>query len=236
MKILESGARELGLELTPAQQGQFELYYKELIDWNRRVNLTAIVDYEEVQVKHFLDSLTAVLAGRVLNGLKAIDIGTGAGLPGIPLKIILPGLRLTLLEATAKKVRFLEHLADTLALDSIEIINARAEEIAYDARYRGRFDLVLCRAVAALPALVELGLPFAAIGGRLVAWKKGDIRGEVEKSRKAVAVLGGAFGRMVAVDIGGLRDDRCLVVIEKVSVTPDEYPRRPGLPARRPIC
>ena len=235
METLVSGARELELGLTPRQLEQFERYYHELVDWNRRVNLTAITGYEDVQVRHFLDSLTAVLAARSPAGLSVIDIGTGAGLPGIPLKIAFPGLRLILLESTAKKVKFLEHLVAVLALDDIEVAKGRAEELGHDPRYRERFDLVLCRAVAALPALVELGLPFAAIGGRLVAWKKGDIGREVEESGKAVSVLGGAFGEPVNVAIDGLRDGRCLVVVEKIKATPDTYPRRPGVPARRPL-
>jgi len=235
MEALESGARGLGLALTGQQLEQFELYYHELVDWNRKVNLTAITEYKDVQVRHFLDSLTMVLAVGPADGLQAIDIGTGAGLPGIPLKIVFPVLRLTLLEATAKKIKFLEHLALRLSLNNVEIVSGRAEELGHDQRYRERFDLVLCRAVAALPALVELGLPFSAVGGRLVAWKKGDISQEIEASRKAIDLLGGSFNRTVPVDIEGLRDDRCLVVIEKVGATQPNYPRRPGVPARRPI-
>ncbi len=132
-------------------------------------------------------------------------------------------------------MKFLEHLVGVLALDDVEIINGRAEELGHDPRYRERFDLVLCRAVAALPALVELGLPFAAIGGHLIAWKKGDIGQEVEESKESRGYPRRRLRRDVMVDIEGLRDGRCLVVIEKVSATPDAYPRRPGLPARRPI-
>jgi 16S rRNA (guanine527-N7)-methyltransferase len=235
MEALESGARGLGLGLTRPQLERFELYYRDLVDWNRKVNLTAITEYEDVQVRHFLDSLTAVLAIGLPDGLKAIDIGTGAGLPGLPLKIVFPGLRLTLLEATAKKVKFLEHIVARLALENVEIVAGRAEEFGHDPRYRERFDLVLCRAVAALPALAELGLPFSAVGGRLVAWKKGDIGREVEEARKAVDLLGGRISRIVPVEVEGLRDGRCLVVVEKLGATPPAYPRRPGVPARRPI-
>jgi 16S rRNA (guanine527-N7)-methyltransferase len=237
MAALRAGARELDIALTPGQLERFELYYRELVDWNRQVNLTAITGYEDVQVRHFLDSLTVVLATGPLDrpDLKVIDIGTGAGLPGIPLKIAFPGIRLTLLEATGKKVRFLEYLVGRLGLGGVALAAGRAEELGHDPLYRERFDLVLCRAVAALPALVELGLPFNAAGGRLVAWKKGDISRELEESRKAVAALGGRFGKIVAVDIDVLRDGRCLVVVEKVEATPEEYPRRPGLPTKRPI-
>jgi 16S rRNA (guanine527-N7)-methyltransferase len=237
MKTLESGAGELGLSLTPGQLEKFGLFYRELIDWNRRVNLTAITGYEEVQVRHFLDSLTVVLAVGPLDrpDVRVIDIGSGAGLPGVPLKIVFPAVRLTLLEATAKKARFLGHLVDALSLDNVEIIAGRAEDLGHDPRCREKFDLALGRAVAPLPALVELGLPFVSVGGRMVAQKKGDITRELEETRRAAAILGGRISGTVPVNISGLRDGRCLVVIEKVSATPREYPRRPGVPARRPL-
>jgi 16S rRNA (guanine527-N7)-methyltransferase len=234
--MLKRGAGELGLTLTPGQIEQFETYYRELVEWNRKVNLTAITGYEDVQVRHFLDSLTVVLATDVPpDGASVIDIGSGAGLPGIPFKIVFPAVRLTLLEATAKKVRFLEHLVKTLSLRDVEILAGRAEELGHEPRCREKFDLVLCRAVASLPALVELGLPFNAVSGRLVAWKKGDVSRELEASGRAVAVLGGRISATLPVEIDGLRDGRCLVVIEKISATPGAYPRRPGLPARRPL-
>ncbi len=224
------------LHLSMRQLEQFELYYRELINWNRKINLTAITGYEDVQVRHFLDSLTVVLAtGQLSDGLRVMDIGTGAGLPGIPVKIAFPGIRLTLLEATGKKAGFLEHLKSTLSMEDMEIVTGRAEELGHDPDYRDKFDIVLCRAVAVLPALVELGLPFCTSSGRMVAWKKGNIDNEIQESKKAIAMLGGRLSGMVPVNIEGLRDRRCLVVIDKVGTTPAEYPRRPGLPTRRPI-
>ena len=238
MEILRSGAQKLGLYLSPEQLEQFEVYYKELVDWNRKINLTSITGCEEVQVKHFLDCLTVTLAIKpedLGKNLSVIDVGTGAGLPGIPLKILLPAIRLALLEATAKKAKFLEHLISKLGLDDVEIVVGRAEEAAHKPQYREKFDLVISRAVASLPALVELTLPFCAVGGIVVAQKKGDIAGEVGQSPKAIARLGGKLRGVKAIELSEFDDRRCLVMIDKVKPTPDEYPRRPGMPAKRPI-
>ena len=237
MEKLESGAQNLGLYLSPGQLEQFEVYYRELVDWNRKINLTSITDYEEVQTKHFLDSLTVATAmpPSTGNNLRVIDVGTGAGLPGIPLKILLPGIRLTLLEATAKKAKFLGHLMERLGLDSVEIVVGRAEEAAHEVQYREKFDLVLSRAVASLPALVELTLPFCTAGGRFVAQKKGDIEQEVKQSYKAIAAMGGRLSEIRLIELEKLDDKRYLIIIDKVKSTPAEYPRRPGMPAKRPI-
>jgi 16S rRNA (guanine527-N7)-methyltransferase len=238
MEILKSGAEKLGIYLNTEQLDKFERYYHELIEWNKKINLTRITDYEEVQVKHFLDSLTVITAIQPIDegrDLKIIDIGTGAGLPGIPLKIVFPAINLTLLEATAKKARFLEHIIGRLGLDKVAIAAGRAEEIAHDARYREKFDLVLSRAVAPLPALVELTLPFCEVGGGCIAQKKGDIEREVERALKAIAVMGGRLREVKPVELAELNDKRCLVIIDKIKITPAEYPRRPGRPAKRPL-
>ena len=238
MEQLVSGAKKLGLHLSPEQLEQFQSYYRELVDWNRRVNLTSITGYEEVQVKHFLDSLTVALVMKppeALGSLRIIDVGTGAGLPGMPLRILWPGIRLVLLEATAKKAKFLEHLAAELGLNDVEIVVGRAEEVAHDARYREKFELVLSRAVAALPVLAELTLPFCALGGSLVAQKSGAIDQEVGRASRAITVLGGRLREVRAVGLVEFADRRCLVVIDKIKPTPPEYPRRPGMPAKRPI-
>ena len=238
MEKLNSGAQKLGINLNPQQLEQFEIYYRELISWNERMNLTAITDYEEVQVKHFLDSLTVISGIRpadMARPLNVIDIGTGAGLPGLPLKIVLPHIRLVLLEATTKKVKFLEHLTDRLELKDVELLNCRAEAAAHDARYRERFDIVLARAVASLPALAELALPFCVIGGRFIAQKKGDIVKEVHQSQKAIGLLGGFLSEVKPVELEELKDNRTLVIIDKIRPAPPGYPRRPGLPTKRPI-
>ena len=239
MKKLIEGAGKLGIEFNAGQVQQFELYYQELIEWNKRVNLTAITDYSEVQVKHFLDSLTITLAladGEIERpDFNIIDVGTGAGFPGVPLKILLPRLRLVLIEATAKKTAFLRHIIQKLELANTEILNTRAEELAHWLSYREHFALVVSRAVAALSALVELTLPFCRIGGRFVAQKKGEIDQEINESRRAIATLGGKLQKIKQIELDEFGDERYLVVIDKIYPTPSKYPRRPGTPRRRPI-
>jgi 16S rRNA (guanine527-N7)-methyltransferase len=237
MEKLIAGARKLGFELSSRQLEQFDIYYHELVDWNQRVNLTAITGYEEVQVKHFLDSLTVTLAFKPPPdaSFSLIDVGTGAGLPGLPLKILFPDIRLVLLEATAKKAAFLDHIKHKLGLNDIEILVGRAEEVAHQARYREGFDLVLSRAVASLPTVVELTLPFCTIGGSFVAQKKGAIDEEISRASEAISLLGGKLREVKRLNLEEFSDERYLVIIDKVSPTPTLYPRRPGIPAKRPI-
>ncbi|MBA7658199.1 Ribosomal RNA small subunit methyltransferase G [subsurface metagenome] len=238
MEKLNVGAKKLGLHLTPQQLEQFHIYYQELIDWNRRMNLTAITGYEEVQMKHFLDSLTVIPALRkiiVSDNFSLIDVGTGAGIPGIPLKILLPGIKLVLLDATAKKAAFLHHIKHKLGLDNVEIVVGRAEDVAHKAQYREKFELVLSRAVASLPTLVELTMPFCAIGGSFIAQKKGLIDPELSQAVRAISLLGGNLREMKKVDLEEFTDERWLIAIDKVLPTPRQYPRRPGIPAKRPL-
>ncbi len=239
MEHLKAGAKKLGLHLNPAQLKQFNIYYQELIDWNQQMNLTSITSFKEIQIRHFLDSLTATLALRQAikgNKLDLIDIGTGAGMPGLPIKIALPAIKLILLEATAKKAAFLTHLEQKLKLDDVEIVVGRAEEVAHEPRYRQHFDIVLSRAVAPLPTLVELALPFCTINGVFIAQKKGATAHlEISKATKVISLLGGSLTKVKRIDLNELPDERYLIIIDKVSPTPKRYPRRPGIPTKRPI-
>ncbi len=238
MERLNRGATKLGLHLNLKQLEQFSIYYQELVDWNQRMNLTAITDYEEVQVKHFLDSLTVTLALKqsIDSSIRLIDIGTGAGLPGLPLKILFPNIKLVLLDSTTKKAAFLHHLKQKLGLDNVEIVVGRAEEVAHLSQYRQQFDIVLSRAVAPLPTLVELTLPFCTIGGSFVAQKKGGrVDLEIGRATRVISTLGGNLRGVKKIDLAEFTDARQLVIIDKVSVTPHQYPRRPGIPLKRPL-
>ncbi len=233
MEKLINGALHLGLSLTAQQVERFQLYYDELAVWNRKMNLTAIVDYEEVQIKHFLDALTLTM---VLSDApaKVADIGTGAGLPGIALKIAYPNIELTLIDSTQKKALFLDHIVATLKLEGVSVVTGRAEELAQDAQYREHFDAVLARGVAKLASLAELTLPFCAVGGEFIAMKNWPPDAEVDEAERAVNVLGGRLRQIVRIGLVGL-EDRSLVVIDKLKPTPEKYPRRSGVPQKRPL-
>jgi len=239
MKELIEGAGKLGIKLNSRQVKQFELYYQELIEWNKKINLTAITDYSSVQVKHFLDSLTITLTLSEEEVEKPdfniVDIGTGAGFPGVPLKILFPQPRLVLIEPTTKKTAFLHHIIRKLELENVEVLNSRAEEAANLPLYREQFVLVLSRAVALLPTLVELTLPFCRIGGRFIAQKKGEIDQETNRAKEAIVALGGKLNQTRKIELDEFNDARYLVIIDKIHPTPSKYPRRPGLPRRRPI-
>lgn len=240
MQRLKEGARALGLPLTDRQLAAFQLYYEELVAWNQKFNLTAITDYEQVQIRHFLDSLSCLQAEEVRRVLsrptaRLIDVGTGAGFPGIPLKLACPGPRLTLLEATGKKVTFLKQMIQRLGLQQVTAIHARAEELGHDPAHREGYDLALARAVAELPVVVEYTLPFCKVGGWAIAQKGEAGAAEAWSADWAIKLLGGELHRVVPVELPGLPEDRSLIIIKKVSPTPPKYPRRPGIPGKRPL-
>jgi 16S rRNA (guanine527-N7)-methyltransferase len=236
MASLITGAQQFGFTLTPAQQQAFELYRQELIAWNQKVNLTRIIDPEEINTKHFLDSLSIYPALPELPAdFSLIDVGTGAGFPGLPLKIVLPGIRLTLLEATGKKTAFLQHMVDILSLKDVRIVTARAEEAGRQPAHRERYDVVVARAVAALPILAEYTLPLVKVGGVLIVQKGQDPAGEIKTAANALGILGGKLKQVLPVNVPSLEAARHVIVIHKRKPTPKQYPRRAGLPAKKPI-
>ncbi|MDP6495593.1 MAG: 16S rRNA (guanine(527)-N(7))-methyltransferase RsmG [Dehalococcoidia bacterium] len=232
LKPLKEGAAALGVSLDSSQLEQFQRYYEEVIDWNRRVNLTSVTGWEQFQIRHFADSLSvsSAVPSRLLATGRVLDVGSGAGFPGLPLKIAFPCLRMTLLEATAKKVAFLQHIIDVLVLPGADVIRARAELAAHDHDLREAFDLVLSRAVAPLSVLAELTLPFGRVGSLVVLHKKVDIDDEIRRAQRAIEAMGGRLKEVMEVATGGL-----LVVLEKLMPAPEDYPRRPGIPSKRPL-
>ena len=232
---LKAGARDLGVELSDEMLADFDRYASLLRSWNERMNLVSKGSLAKVETRHILDSLTAVLAlGGAASG-KVIDVGSGAGFPGLPLKIVYPKVELTLVEATRKKARFLEEVAEALGLDGTEVAAERAERLGQGPAYRETFDVVLARALAPLPVLAELTLPLCRRGGLVVGYKSPGVEGEVAEAQRAIKLLGGAPPQIVEVPAAVTGDPRVLVTIEKRGPTPRKYPRRPGLPAKQPL-
>jgi 16S rRNA (guanine527-N7)-methyltransferase len=236
MQVLNRYVRsQLGLRLSPSQQAILALYERELMDWNTRFNLTAIRDPEEVHIKHFLDSLTCLLAMRDTPLGRLIDIGTGAGFPGIPLKIMLPRVQLTLVESVGKKAEFCRHVVNILDLQGVEVIQQRAETIGQDPAHRERYDWAVARAVAILPVLAEYLLPLVRVGGSMLAMKGESGPAEAHSAEHAIKLLGGHLRQLLPVTLPGVAEERYLVVIDTVAATPAAYPRKVGIPAKRPL-
>jgi len=233
INLLATTAAAGGYSLSPTQLAQFETYAAELRHWNERVNLTAVVDETGIVTRHFLDSLRCARSwGMAPQSL--VDIGAGAGFPGLPLKILRPELQLTLVESIAKKAAFLRHIVDTLALTNVEIVVARAEMAGRDPAQRERYDVAVARAVAELRILAEYCLPLCRIGGRFLAPKGARIENELQAALPAITQLGGRLVAIEPVELSEL-EPRTLVIIEKITSTPPQYPRAPGVPAKRPL-
>jgi len=213
----------------------FEKYYEMLIDWNEKINLTAITEEDEVAKKHFLDSLNANVSGIIEDGFSVIDVGTGAGFPGIPLKIDNPSIKLTLLDSLAKRVNFLNEVTSSLGLKDVTALHARAEDMGVDKKYREKFDICVSRAVANLATLSELCLPFVKKGGYFVSLKGPKAPEEVEEAKKAIKLLGGEFIKIENYDVSDTDLNHNIVLIKKVSQTPTKYPRKAPKPSKEPL-
>jgi 16S rRNA (guanine527-N7)-methyltransferase len=236
MKELAQHAKSLlDVYLTPAQLGAFEKYENLLLEWNTRFNLTAIRSSQEVRAKHFLDSLSCLLAFRDTPVERVIDIGTGAGFPGLPLKIVCPKMRLTLVESVGKKADFCRQVIETLQLEGVRVLQERAEVLGQSSEHRERYDWALGRAVAIMPVLAEYLLPLVKVGGRMLAMKGESGPAEAHSAEKSMHLLGGHLQQLIPVTLPGVAEDRYLVVVEKIAGTPPSYPRRVGVPAKQPL-
>ncbi|MFO7323003.1 MAG: 16S rRNA (guanine(527)-N(7))-methyltransferase RsmG [Chloroflexota bacterium] len=233
--LAELAGRLLDIQLTAEQEAQFTTYARELQIWNERTNLTAITGDAEIRVRHFLDSLTVARATPLTPGLRLIDVGSGAGFPGLPLAIAFPQLSVTLLEATGKKIAFLDHMIATLGLQNVTTVNLRAEEAGQDSRHRENYDVAVARAVARLPSLLEYLLPLTSIGGVCIAMKGRTAREEARDSARALSVLGGQLLEIASVQLPEVDEPHHLIVVRKVKATPAGYPRKPGIPTRKPL-
>ena len=236
MSILaEEAASLLGLRLSAAQIRQFHQLSELLLDWNQRMNLTAIQDPAAIAIKHYLDSLTVAKVIPRFDGLRLIDVGAGAGFPGLALAIVFPRLRVTLLDATAKKLRFIDQAGQALRLENIGALHIRAEDAGRHPGHRGAYDLVTARAVAKMPILMEYMLPLAKIGGQVIAMQGSRAYEETNRAAKAIDRLGGEVSAIEEIRLPTLDQPRYLVVIDKVKRTPTRYPRQAGVPTRQPI-
>lgn len=224
---------KISVQLTEEQLKQFRLYYELLVEKNKVMNLTGITEWDEVLEKHFLDSISLIRVCNLRQPLSVMDMGTGAGFPGIPLKIAFPNLKITLADSLNKRVLFLQEVIDSLGLTEIEAVHGRAEDLAQDKKYRESYDLAVSRAVANLSTLSEYCLPFVKIGGQFISYKSGEIEQEANDSKSAIFLMGGKLNDIVKFELG--ESGRSFIVIDKVNGTPKTYPRKAGTPAKKPL-
>ena len=236
MDTLARRAQELfHIQLTGRQVMALITYERELLDWNQKFNLTAIRDSESIRTKHFLDSFSCVLAWGATPPHRLIDVGTGAGFPGIPLKILYPGMKLTLVESVGKKAMFCEHIVRLLGLEGVQVIQSRAELVGCLPEHREQHDWAVARAVANMSALSEYLLPLVKVGGTMLAQKGESGPAETQAAEKAIKLLGGKLRQIIPINLPGVVDDRFLILVEKSAATPPKYPRKPGLPTQKPL-
>ncbi|HEX2994906.1 MAG TPA: 16S rRNA (guanine(527)-N(7))-methyltransferase RsmG [Anaerolineales bacterium] len=234
-KLARDAQALFNVHITGRQLMALVTYEKELIEWNQKFNLTAIRDSESIRTKHFLDSFSCVLAWKAAPPERIIDVGTGAGFPGIPLKILYPNLRLTLVESVGKKAMFCQHIVRVLGLEHVEVIQTRAESLGQSPQYREKYDWAAARAVANLNVLSEYLIPLVKVGGTVLAQKGESGPAEAQSAEKAMGLLGGKLKQLIPVNLPGVADDRYLVIVEKVAATPPKYPRKPGIPMKQPL-
>ena len=234
-EIFESKMNALGIVLTDVQKQQFDKFYELLVEWNRVMNLTGITEYEEVNDKHFVDSVSLVKAIDIDKVQTVIDIGTGAGFPGIPLKIAFPHLKVVLLDSLNKRINFLNVVINELGLTDIKTIHGRAEDYAKQAEYREQFDICVSRAVANLSTLSEYCIPYVKVGGMFIPYKSGEIDEEVQQAKKAIQILGGKLEEVIKFQLPDTEINRSFVKINKTQNTAKKYPRKAGLPTKEPL-
>jgi 16S rRNA (guanine527-N7)-methyltransferase len=235
IKQFEDSLKEKGIILTAEQLKQFELYYETLVEWNEKMNLTAITEKDEVYLKHFFDSITAAFYFDFSKPLHICDVGAGAGFPSIPLKIAFPHLEITIVDSLNKRITFLNHLASVLKLEKVHFIHDRAETFGVNPKHRESYDIVTARAVARLSVLSELCLPLVKVGGHFIAMKAAHAKEELETGKKAISLLGGKVEKTYVFTLPIEESERNILVIKKEKQTPKKYPRKPGTPNKLPI-
>ena len=232
-KIFMEEAQKINIELDKNQIEKFYKYMDLLIEWNEKINLTAITNRKDILVKHFIDSLT--IQRYLGNAVNIIDVGTGAGFPGIPIKIINPNLKVVLVDSLNKRINFLQEVIKKLNLDNIEVIHARAEDLGQNKKYRETFDIVTSRAVANMSVLSEYLLPLARVNGKCICMKGSDIEEELENSKYAINLLGGKIEKVDKFELSNERIGRNIIIVKKLKNTPNSYPRKAGTPAKKPL-
>ncbi|MFW3654516.1 16S rRNA (guanine(527)-N(7))-methyltransferase RsmG [Vagococcus fluvialis] len=235
-EIFRQELAKIGIDLSEQQMNQFKMYYELLVEWNQKINLTAITELEEVYLKHFYDSITlATTIDLSEENYSLCDVGAGAGFPSIPLKIVYPNLEVSIVDSLNKRINFLKLLCDSLELENVHLYHDRAETFGQNKAHREKFDLVTARAVARLNVLAELCLPLVKKNGQFLALKAAKSEEEVIESKKAIATLGGKLVNETEVSLPFSEDKRYIVAIEKKKETPNKYPRKPGTPNKKPL-
>ena len=234
-KLKQDVLNLLGVQLSAAQLAAFERYLRELVEWNSRFNLTAIRDEDGIRTKHFLDSLSCHLVLRDKPPRRLVDIGTGAGFPGIPLKILYPAMQLTLVESVGKKVEFCRYVVETLNLERVDVVQARAEDLGQMAAHREKYDWAVARSVASMAILAEYLLPLVRVSGAILAQKGQNGPAETQQAEKALTLLGGHLRHLNPIHLPGVAEDRYLIVVDKIAATPPRFPRRVGIPSKTPL-